>query len=144
MAGLCEGSNEPPGSLKASRELRLLLLLLALPPVVDTDDDEVDEDVEEARLLVESLAALQKRCWGLVQIGPGQTRPGIRISARADLYSIIISICCSQAKKELRQIASQSDRTFQLEGITDAVVDSLIINPADSDLERITPLSGSD
>ncbi|KAJ4451945.1 hypothetical protein ANN_03429 [Periplaneta americana] len=70
MAGLCEGGNEPPGSLKAT------------------------------------IAILYKR-------------------------------------------ASQSDRTFQLEGITDAVLDSLVINPADensddSDLEGITPLSLSD
>jgi hypothetical protein len=45
------------------RELRLLLLLLllAVPPVVEPEDDvEVDEEVEEARLLAESLAALEE------------------------------------------------------------------------------------
>lgn len=41
------------------RELRLLLLLV-LPPVVELEEDEVDEDVEEARLLAESLAALEE------------------------------------------------------------------------------------
>jgi hypothetical protein len=43
------------------RELRLLLLLLALPPVAEPEEDEeADEDVEEARLLAESLAALEE------------------------------------------------------------------------------------
>jgi hypothetical protein len=42
------------------RELRLLLLL-AVPPVVEPEDDvEVDEEVEDARLLAESLAALEE------------------------------------------------------------------------------------
>jgi len=42
------------------RELRLLLLL-AVPSAVEPEDDvEVDEEVEEARLLAESLAALEE------------------------------------------------------------------------------------
>ena len=42
------------------RELRLLLLL-AVPSAVEPEDDvEVDEEVEEARLLAESLGALEE------------------------------------------------------------------------------------
>lgn len=45
------------------RELRLLLLL-AVPPVVEPEDDvEVDEEVEEARLLAESLAEKSCKTW---------------------------------------------------------------------------------
>ncbi|KAJ4435182.1 Unc-112- protein [Periplaneta americana] len=49
----------------------------------------------------------------------------------------------------IQHVIKEEDRMFQLEGITDAVVDRLVINPADdssddSDLEGITPLSDSD
>ena len=44
-------------------ELRLLLLL-AVPSAVEPEDDvQVDEEVEEARLLAESLGALEEFCY---------------------------------------------------------------------------------
>ena len=50
--------------LNSERPEVRLLLLLAVPSAVEPEDDvQVDEEVEEARLLAESLGALEEFCY---------------------------------------------------------------------------------